>query len=198
MPQPRRRRRTQIRHRLRHHRRRRQRAIHQRHGRRLAGEPIDILINNAAIFPDPGARSFNDVKPQDILDACRVNVVGPFLVTRALVPNLELADRKLAIQITSNLGSIDEGVREKRTGQLAYASSKAALNMLSVHMGNELASRGLASIALHPGWIKTDMGGEHAPLDLTPAVTTIIKTIDKLTTADNARYVRYDGKTIAW
>ncbi len=166
--------------------------------KRLSGEPIDVLINNAGVFPDAAITSCLDTPIEMMLDAYRVNVIGPLLVTRALLPNLEAGDRKLAIQITSNMGSLEEGVREKRQGRIAYCASKAALNMVSVQMGNELAERGLASIALHPGWIKTDMGGENAPLELADAVKKIIKTIDKLKPADNARYIRYDGKTMAW
>ncbi|MFI4896297.1 MAG: SDR family oxidoreductase [Phycisphaerales bacterium JB059] len=165
---------------------------------RLADEPIDVLINNAGVFLDGRATSFEATSAEQMLDTYRVNVIGPFLLTRALAPNLERGQRKLAIQTSSNLGSISAAVNEKRTGWTAYCASKAALNMVSVLMDNELSERGLASVALHPGWVKTDMGGEGAELERTDAVSAIIKTIDGLFPGQGRRFVRYDGEPLSW
>jgi NAD(P)-dependent dehydrogenase (short-subunit alcohol dehydrogenase family) len=165
---------------------------------RLAAEPIDVLINNAGVFLDGRAQSSEGTTAQQMLDTYRVNVVGPFLLTRALAPNLERGQRKLAIQTSSNLGSISAAIRERRTGWTAYCASKAALNMVSVLMDNELRSRGVASVAIHPGWVKTDMGGEGADLERTDAAAMIIKTIDSLTPEGDRRFVRYDGEPMDW
>lgn len=166
--------------------------------KRLANEPIDVLINNAGVFPDADVTSCLQTTAAMMLDAYRVNVLGPLLMTRAMLPNFEMGQRRLAVQITSNMGSLDEAARTKRQGHLAYCASKAALNMVNTLMAHELADRGVTSVALHPGWIKTDMGGDNAPLELDAAVAAIIKTIDKLSAKDNARFVRYDGKPVAW
>ena len=166
--------------------------------RRLDNEPIDVLINNAGVFLDGRATSSQATTAEQMLKTYRVNVIGPFLLTRALAPSLERGQRKLAVQISSNLGSISAAVDEKRSGWTAYCASKAALNMVSVLMDNELSARGLASVALHPGWVKTDMGGEGADLERTDAVSAIIRTIDGLSPGQGRRFVRYDGEPLSW
>ncbi len=166
--------------------------------KRLASEPIDVLINNAGVFPDTGVTSCLETTTDMMLDAYRVNVIGPLLMTRAMLPNLEAGKRKLAVQISSNMGSNTEATRVKRTGHLAYCASKAALNMVNTLMANELTDRGVASVALHPGWVKTDMGGDNAELEIPAAVAKIIKTIDKLKPADNARFIDFEGKKLSW
>ncbi len=166
--------------------------------KRLSSETIDVLINNAGVFPDSGVTSCLETTPEMMLDAYRTNVVGPLLVTRALLPQLEAGDRKLAVQITSNMGSNEEQTRVKRTGHLAYCASKSALNMVNTLMANELTDRGVTSVALHPGWIKTDMGGENAELELEDAASMIIKTIDALKPKDAGAYKDYKNKKMAW
>ena len=166
--------------------------------KRLAGESIDVLINNAGVFLDGAATTSDGTTAEQMLDTFRTNALGPFLLTRALAPNLEMGDRKLAIQISSNLGSIAAAQSEGRTGWAAYSASKAALNMLSVLLNNELRPRGVASVALHPGWAKTDMGGEGADLEREDAAANIIKTIDGLTPDNHTGFIRYDGEPLSW
>lgn len=165
---------------------------------RLKAQPIDVLINNAGVFLDGGAVTPEGTTGEQMLETYRVNVVGPFLLTRALAPNLERGDRKLAIQVSSNLGSIAAAKDQGRTGWAAYSASKAALNMVSVLMDNELRKRCVASVALHPGWVKTDMGGEGADLEREDAAAHIIRTIDGLGGDDTPGFVSYEGKPLKW
>lgn len=165
---------------------------------RLKGQPIDVLINNAGVFLDGRALSSEGTTSEEMLETYRINVVGPFLLTRVLAPNLEQGDRKLAIQVSSNLGSIAAAKSEGRAGWAAYSASKAALNMVCVLMDNELQKQGVASVALHPGWVKTDMGGEGADLEREDAAAHIINTIDGLTPDAHPGFVRYDGEPMPW
>ena len=130
----------------------------------LEGRPIDLLINNAGIFPR--VSSIEAIDFDDYSRTLAVNTVGPVRVTRALLPNLRASDRKTVVNITSRLGSIaltDNGVF------YGYRESKAALNMFTRTLANELKPEGFTCLTIHPGWVQTDMGGENA--NLTPAVS---------------------------
>ncbi len=167
-------------------------------GERLASEPIDVLINNAAIFNDKAARSFLEVTPEQLEETYRVNAIGPVLVTQALAPNVERSGRKLVVHISSDYGSHDTASRSKWGGNLAYRSSKSALNMNHVLMSNELASRGITSVAIHPGWVETDMGGQGATLSPTQSVNAMRAIIDRASTSDNGKFFSYEGHEMPW
>lgn len=163
----------------------------------LETEPIDVLINNAGISPE---RSGNlaDFDPEAYVQCLRTNSVGPLLVTRALLPNLEKGEKKLIVQISSQMGSIGDVARDGNTGALAYRSSKSALNMASRLVANELKPRGIACVMMHPGWVRTDMGGPNAHLGSEESAGAILKTISELSIEDAGRFCRYDGEPIAW
>ena len=120
----------------------------------LAGEPVDLLINNAGIFPR--VRKLTDVDFDDIERTFAVNTMGPMRVTRALLPNLTGGDGKTIVHITSRLGSI---ASNSGGGYYGYRESKAALNMFNRSLSAELRSDGVTCVVVHPGWVQTDMGG---------------------------------------
>ncbi len=167
-------------------------------GERLAGDPIDVLINNAGIFNDKAAGSFLQSTPEQLEQTYRVNAIGPVLVTQALLPNVERSERKLVVHISSDYGSHDSAARSNWAGNLAYRSSKSALNMSHVLMSNELASRGVTSIAIHPGWVETDMGGRGATLSPEQSVHAIRAVIDRASPSDNGKFLSYQGHEMAW
>ena len=158
---------------------------------RLEGEPIDVLVNNAGVGHT--AKSIADVQPTEMLRVFHVNAVGPLMVTRALLPNLEAGDRKLVVSISSVMGSI---ASTQGTGHYAYRTSKAALNMVNRTMANEL--KHLTCVVMHPGWVKTDMGGAEAPVEIPDSARGIITTTDTLTPKDTARYLDYQGNDLPW
>lgn len=165
---------------------------------KLDGLAIDVLINNAGVYPDRRSKSMFEVTPEQILEACRVNVCGPMLVTRALAGNLERSHRKLAVQISSHMGSIARAEAENAQGCLAYRSSKTALNMVNMLMAHELAARGLTTVALHPGWVRTEMGGPNALLSVEQAVEKILATVATFTNAHNGKFMDLDGRELPW
>lgn len=134
---------------------------------------IDVLINNAGVLT-PG-EVFGEVEAKSLGQAFATNAQGPFLLTQALAPRL--ADQAKVIAISSGLGSIE---RTKRFGTPSYNVSKAALNMVVRLLGHALAEHGIAVLALSPGWVRTDMGGENADLDVSQSVANMLKVIDAL------------------
>ncbi len=165
--------------------------------RSLAGVPIDILINNAGVSPDH-SKDLATFDPEAYLACLRTNSIGPLLVTRALLPNVEASERRLIVQISSIMGSITNAVSQNWQGNLAYHSSKTALNMANTLISNQLREKDIACVVLHPGWVQTDMGGANAHLTPDQSVTAILDTVEKLTAKDAGAFLNYDGTPLPW
>jgi NAD(P)-dependent dehydrogenase (short-subunit alcohol dehydrogenase family) len=161
--------------------------------RDLKGAPIDLLINNAGIFPRSGSLAETDFK--DVEAAYEVNTIGPMRMTRALLPNLKSGGMKTIVSITSGLGSIADNSSGRFYG---YRESKAALNMFTRSLAAELRDDGFTCVVISPGWVQTDMGGPGANLTPEESITGMRAVIAKLTPADTGTYWNYNGETIPW
>jgi NAD(P)-dependent dehydrogenase (short-subunit alcohol dehydrogenase family) len=159
----------------------------------LKGAPIDLLFCNAGISGKRGTSigSFDYDSWQEVL---RVNVLGAAAVAEAFVDNVAASERKRIAFMSSRLGSIAEASGHT----LPYASSKAALNMVVKAFSVLLAPRGIVVLALHPGWVRTDMGGAGAPLEPGESVRGLRKVIEGATSADSGRFLSHDGAAIPW
>ena len=160
---------------------------------RLEGVGLDVLLNNAGIFPSRAR--FTDEDPAAALRVYDVNTLGPLRVTQVLLPNLRRGGHKLVMNMSSGLGSI---ANNDRGTSAAYRASKAALNMLTRTMAQDLASEGFIFVAMSPGWVRTDMGGEQATLAPEESVRGILATLAPLTAADSGRYLSHDGSELPW
>jgi NAD(P)-dependent dehydrogenase (short-subunit alcohol dehydrogenase family) len=159
----------------------------------LEGRPIDLLINNAGIFPR--VSSIEEIDFDDYSRTLAVNTLGPVRVTRALLPNLRASQMKAVVNITSRLGSIaltDNGVF------YGYRESKAALNMFTRTLANELKPEGFTCLTIHPGWVQTDMGGESATLTPAESVSGMRAVIAGRGPADTGTYWSYSGEEVPW
>jgi NAD(P)-dependent dehydrogenase (short-subunit alcohol dehydrogenase family) len=159
----------------------------------LKGVPIDVLINNAgmAIQKDSSLETLDfDAMERTF----QVNSLGPLRVTQALLPNLQAGKDKTIINITSRLGSI-----ELSTGGLySYRTSKTALNQINKLISVELAPQGFTSIVMHPGWVKTDMGGAGATLDIPESISGMLAVIDGLTVDQTGKFYSFNGEELPW
>lgn len=165
-------------------------------GEMLAGQPIDIVVNNAAIRGDTGG--LLSLETDDFLEVMRINALAPLLVARALRPNLAAGKRKVLVNISSRAGSLAEGTLDDDDGDYAYRCSKAALNMATVKLAQDFAGDGIAVISLHPGWVRTDMGGDEAAIDVGVSAAGLKALIDVTTMAQSGGFRAYDGRTVAW
>jgi NAD(P)-dependent dehydrogenase (short-subunit alcohol dehydrogenase family) len=159
----------------------------------LRNESIDVLINNAGISSED--RSINDVNMSDFTRVFTANTFGPSLVTRAFLPHLRAGKRRTVVNISSLLGSlskVDHGFGH------AYCASKAALNMLTVRTAQDLAGDGFTVVTISPGWVRTDMGGNEAPLSPEQSISALVRTIDALTPGANGKFLDYDGTPLPW
>ena len=159
----------------------------------LDDEPIDLLINNAGIFPRVG--KIAEIDFDDYNRTLAVNTVGPVRVTRALLPNLRGGKLKMIAGLSSNLGSIAENERGNFYG---YRESKAALNMFTKTLAAELGPEGFTCVVLTPGWVQTDMGGPNATLTPAESIAGMKAVLDRLTPADNGTFWSYNGNQVPW
>ena len=165
----------------------------RRFAAKLVGEPIDLLFCNAGISGRRGMApgSFDFDSWQEVL---RVNLLGPAALAEALLDNVAASANKTIAMMSSRLGSISES-----SGMtLPYSTSKAALNMLVKGLAATLASRRIVVVALSPGWVRTDMGGDSAPLSPEASVRGLRKVIGGLKTADSGKFFSHDGAEIPW
>jgi len=162
-------------------------------GSRLKDVPIDLLFCNAGIIGKRGMAlgSFDYAEWEKVL---RVNVLGAAAVIETLAENVAASGRKAIAVMSSRLGSIAESSGET----LPYATSKAALNLLAKGLAAKLAPRGVVVVALSPGWVRTDMGGDSAPLAPADSVRGLRKVLAGLRPEHSGKFFSYDGSTIPW
>jgi len=160
---------------------------------RVGPDTIDLLINNAGVSSE--AKTLSQCSAAELQRVFMVNSTAPVLVLRAMLPNLRAGKRRHVASITSGLGSISGNTGGS---SYPYRASKAALNMLNRSVANELAPEGFVCVAIHPGWVRTDMGGPSAPLTPSKAVAAMIRLLDRLDAADNGRFLNFDGTPLPW
>lgn len=166
----------------------------------LDGAPIDVLINNAGVFGpkhkaenDP-RQSFGSIDEGVWLDVVRTNALSPLKITEALLPNIKAGQQKKVVAISSVMGSISIG----GPGVYAYRNSKAALNMTMQALAKDLADDGVITAALNPGWVKTDMGGPMASVEIEDSIAGMRAVIDSLTPDKSGQFIDYDGAALDW
>lgn len=161
----------------------------------LADEPIDLLINNAGVY---GPRQFKDptCDAQSWLKVLAVNTVAPYQVASALLDNLKRGDQAKIVNITSRMGSIADN---DSGGAPIYRSSKAGLNAAMKSMAIDLADSGISVLLLHPGWVKTDMGGENALIDSETSVSGMLAVVDRAESENlSGKFFHCDGSELPW
>ncbi len=159
----------------------------------LKGRAIDVVINNAGV--GGGAKKVSELDPTELSRVYAVNAFAPLLVTKALLANLTKGEKKVVFNITSQLGSI---ANNSGGSTYSYRGSKAALNQMTVSLANELRTDGYTCVAVHPGWVQTDMGGPNATLKPEESVSAMLKLLDRLNTNDSGKFFNYDGTPLPW
>ena len=151
---------------------------------------LDVLVNNAAVFPEEGDEKFSEWQPAHLTEAFETNVVGVLRVTQALLPQLSQSSAARVVNISSTAGSISG----KHTSDFyAYSTSKAALNMLTRAMAFDLSSSGITVVPVHPGWVQTEMGGPGATLTPTESASAIANLIQNLKPEHAGQFLERDG-----
>ena len=146
-------------------------------------------------MPDGRWRNIKEIDDQWMLEVLDINSVGPVRMVKELYDKMSHESLTTVAMISSLMGSIDDCLSGK---SYAYRASKTALNMLSVAMKKEGAEDNISFLILHPGWVKTRMGGENAPVELEESVAGMLELIYNNSLADSGRFVQYDGVDLPW
>ena len=150
-----------------------------------------MLVNNAGVS---GVKGGEPIDPPDILRVFNVNAVGTLRVIRALLPRLRAGTTKKIVNLTSHLGSIADATG----GRYAYRLGKAALNMATRLLAEDLRGEGFLTVALHPGWVQTRMGGSAALVPPEESVRGMLRIVDGLSKEQSGRVFDYRGHPLPW
>lgn len=167
----------------------------------MRGEPIDLLLNNAGIMENGADMPFGKLDYALWERTFRTNTLAPAKMTQSFVPNLEKGTRKLVVTLSSGLASMadnTDGKRLKPGGLYLYRTSKAAMNMTMRNLSFPLKAKGIASIVISPGHVRTDMGGPTAALGIEESITSVRKVLAGITLADTGKFFFYDGREYPW
>ena len=155
-------------------------------------ESLDKLINNAGIL-DCGNVSFEKLQIDDLSRSIEVNTLGPMKITQLLLPKLSESASPRVFHMTSQMGSIADN---QSGGYYFYRISKAALNMFNKSFSQDYPH--IPSIVIHPGWVRTDMGGNHAPISPEIAAINISDLILTANNLSSGNFYNYKGEILPW
>ncbi len=159
-----------------------------------ATDHLDVAVQNAGTYGRHGG-TLAELDMDEVRRVLEVNALGPLRVARALLPLLERGRQPRLAAITSLMGSIGDN---SSGGSWAYRMSKAALNMAWRNLAHELAPRGITCAVLHPGWVRTGMGGPGAPLTPEESVAGMLRVLDALGPEDSGAFLAWDGRRLPW
>lgn len=158
----------------------------------LSGRAIDVLVNNAGVLKD-GDAGLSNINLSAFRQSLDVNTIGPLLLTKELLPHLKNSSNPKVVNMTSLMGSLADN---QSGGYYGYRMSKTALNMFSVCLAREFPD--LTVLAIHPGWVKTDMGGSKAPTEAIDSARGIVDVVEKSTSKDSGSYLDFRGRVLPW
>lgn len=153
---------------------------------------VDLLINNAGIYLSNDGKS-TETPAHHIMETLNTNSLGPIRVTQALAPLLRKSKHPRVANISSLMGSVADCTSG---GSVAYRMSKTALNMFTKVLA--IDEKSWTVITFHPGWVKTRMGGEQAPVEPKESAAGILRVLEKTSARDSGRFLNYKGDELPW
>ena len=158
----------------------------------LKNQPIDVLINNAGVYPES---AFGDTNYDDWAQAFKINTMASLKMAEAFVQHVAKSQLKKIATLSSKMGSIDDNTSGE---SYSYRSSKTAVNMVMKSLSIDLKPYGISVVTLHPGWVQTDMGGPNGLISAQTSVTGLREVIENLSLKNTGEFTSFDGKNIAW
>jgi NAD(P)-dependent dehydrogenase (short-subunit alcohol dehydrogenase family) len=155
---------------------------------------LDVLVNNAGVY-GPKGDSIETIDLDEIRRVFEVNTLGPLRVSRAFLHLIRNGRQPRVVHVTSLMGSIDDNTSG---GSYPYRMSKTGLNMASRNLAHDLETDGVISAVIHPGWVRTGMGGDGAPLEIEDSVGAMIETIESLDMEHSGGFFDRNGERLPW
>lgn len=160
---------------------------------RLGERAIDILLNNAGVYGKKD--DFGEIDYDEWQYVLRVNTLAPLKMSEVFFEHLRQGEKKLIVALSSKMGSIADNTSG---GSYLYRTSKAALNMAMKSLSQDLKPFGVGVLILHPGWVKTDMGGAGALVTVEESISGMIKLVEGFKPEMSGRFFDYRGLEIPW
>lgn len=160
----------------------------------LQGEPIDLLINNAGYY-GPKGTSIGETAVDEWRKVFEINSIAPLKLLEAFKHGLSLADGSCFAVLSSKMGSMSDN---SSGGAYIYRSSKAAVNAVVKSLSVDLSGEGIKIVSLHPGWVRTEMGGPNGLIDTDESVNGLKAVLDGLKMEDTGKFFDYNGQEIPW
>ncbi len=154
-------------------------------------EPVDVLINNAGVI-GPKRQSTSDMDFDGFLDTLSINTLGPLRIAQAFLPSLLHSKQARIVTISSRMGSLSYA----KSDRIAYRASKAAVNKVMQGLATDLRERGITVVTVHPGWVKTDLGGSGADISVQESAAGLLTLIDRLTLDDTGSFFDWRGERL--
>ena len=155
--------------------------------------PIDILINNAGIIT-PARQSTTDMDFDGFAQTLQVNTLAPLKVSQAFLPHLRKGTNSKLITISSGMGLMQHA----KSDRIAYRASKSAVNKIMQALATDLEADNICVIAMHPGWVQSDMGGPGADISVAESAAGILKVAISLEMSDTCQFINWDGTRMEW
>ncbi len=160
----------------------------------LKNKPVDILLNNAGVYAEDASR-LGQSSDQAWQEAVAVNLLAPMKMMEHFKENVAISDRKIIASMSSKMGSMDDNTSG---GAYAYRATKAALNAVMVSAAHDLRHLDITCLILHPGWVRTDMGGPNAEISVEESAQMLRKILDECDITDTGKFFDIDGSIIPW
>lgn len=162
---------------------------------RLAGRPLDLLVNNAGRMAESKRQGFGHFDRSVWRNVFEINLFTPMRLAELLMPSLEQSERPRIVTLSSTLASMQ---LNEHGGLYAYRASKAAVNAITKSLALDLRDRGIIAVALNPGWVRTDMGGANARMAPEESVAGLRRVIEGLDLSGSGGFYSYDGSPLPW
>ncbi|USH04973.1 SDR family oxidoreductase [Grimontia kaedaensis] len=159
----------------------------------LSGKQFNLILNNAGYYGPKGC-GFGNTDMDEWRKVLEINTLAPLKIAEAFYPHL-LAAKGTFAAVSSKVGSMAENTSG---GGYIYRSSKAALNSVVKSLSNDLSSQGIISVALHPGWVQTEMGGPNALISAEESAQGLYVVLEGLEAKDSGGFLNYQGEKIPW
>ena len=160
----------------------------------VADRPLDVVVANAGQYGGQRQNKLADMDWAEWPAVLDTNIIGPVRIAAAFADNLKATRGKL-VAVSSQMGSVEDNASG---GALIYRASKAGLNGAWKSVALELKPQGVTAVVMHPGWVKTDMGGANAPVTPEQSIAGMRRVIDGLTVEDAGSFRVFDGSTLPW
>jgi NAD(P)-dependent dehydrogenase (short-subunit alcohol dehydrogenase family) len=158
----------------------------------LRNEAIDVLINNAGVYPSGG---FGDTDYDEWARAFKINTMSSLKMSEAFVQHVTKSQLKKIATLSSKMGSIDDNTSGD---SYPYRSSKTAVNMVMKSLSIDVKPYGISVVTLHPGWVQTDMGGPNGLINTQTSVSALRRVIENLSLENTGQFIAFDGQPIKW